>query len=158
MPQGAIFPVSSVILKKMKLYDENLELYSKPLMKQLKYSLDDAGRIHVENNDRGLYQNGDYTPYVEFLFACIEETIVTDFKQELEFVAHFDQARSEIQKVVDLPDRLMELFINAVMQNHGKLSANKRSKHFQMLTDDEIGKMEEIVRRNLVPDKKERDT
>jgi hypothetical protein len=47
---------------------------------------------------------------------------------------------------VDLPDRLIDLFIQLCLQNNGRLSARKREAHFAFLTDDEMAGMENAVR------------
>lgn len=46
---------------------------------------------------------------------------------------------------MDLPDQKIDLFIRFCLQNNGRISARKRSSHFDMLTDDEVGWMENAV-------------
>ncbi|MBT3291485.1 MAG: hypothetical protein HN380_29340 [Victivallales bacterium] len=46
---------------------------------------------------------------------------------------------------LNTPDRQIDLFIGFCLQNNGRLSARKRSSHFEMLTDDEVQGMEDAV-------------
>ena len=65
--------------------------------------------------------------------------------EEIAFLAHYDRAKAAIQEIVDMPDRLIDLFIKMVAENHGKLSERKRASHFDMLTDAEVAAMESAV-------------
>lgn len=40
-PRGVIFPVSATMLKNLDRYDETLELFSKPLLHFVEYTLDE---------------------------------------------------------------------------------------------------------------------
>jgi hypothetical protein len=51
-----------------------------------------------------------------------------------------------MRRVLDLPDRVGDLFIRLVNQNGGRLSAAKRHSSFASLTDDEIARLEAAVR------------
>jgi hypothetical protein len=64
---------------------------------------------------------------------------------EFEYLRNYDRARSIIQEIVDMPDRLLDLFITVSLQNRGKLSGKKRKAVFSMLTDEEVEKMENCI-------------
>ena len=144
-PEGLMFPVSAAMLKNPGEYDVSLEAFSKPLMPLVEYELDDEGRMTVLNETAVWYRFIDMTPQAEALFAFIEKTIETELVEELNFLANYDRTKSAIQEVVDMPDRQIDLFIRFCLQNHGQLSARKRSSHFAALTDDEIARMEQAV-------------
>ena len=59
---------------------------------------------------------------------------------------NYDKTKQAIQDVVDMPDRLIDLFIRFCLQNHGQLSARKREEFFAALTDDEVARMQDAVR------------
>ena len=44
-----------------------------------------------------------------------------------------------------MPDRKIDLFIGSCLQNNGRLSAQKRARHFDFLSEDEIARMEQAV-------------
>ena len=48
--------------------------------------------------------------------------------------------------IVDMPDRLIDLFINLCVGNNGRLPKNKRKAKFEKLTDKEVSQMEGCVR------------
>jgi len=81
----------------------------------------------------------------EALFGFIEQTIETELAEELAFLAHYDQTKKAIQAIVDMPDRQIDLFIRLCVQNHGRLSATKRTSHFAKLSDNEVAGMERAV-------------
>ena len=53
--------------------------------------------------------------------------------------------KDSIGHVVDMPDRLIDLFIYLCPQNNGRLLATKSEAHFNFLTDDELASMEDAV-------------
>jgi hypothetical protein len=44
-----------------------------------------------------------------------------------------------------MPDRKIDLFIRFCLQNSGRLSARKRTNHFEFLSGGEITRMEQAV-------------
>jgi hypothetical protein len=138
-PNGVIFPISAVMLKDLKAYDEVLEKFSIPLLKQLKnYSVTEDGELQVEGETKDYYRFIDFTQTSEYLFQCIEETILSDFKEELNYIVKYDIIKKGIQNIVDIPDRKIDLLIKFVLQNPYKLSSKKRDKYFSSLSDREI--------------------
>ena len=64
----------------------------------------------------------------------------------LNFLASYDKTKQAIQEIVDMPDRLIDLFIQLCLQDGGHLSARKRESYFSFLTDDELSNLEIAVR------------
>ena len=144
-PAGVIFPVSAVMLKETQSYDASLEAFSDNVVKIIDYTLDEEGKLTVQNKTAKWYKYIDMTAQVEALYRFVVETIKTELPEELSFLAGYDEAKQQIKDVVDMPDRLVNLFIRFVLQNHGKLSKSKKEKYFNQLTSDEIDEMEKIV-------------
>lgn len=65
--------------------------------------------------------------------------------EEFAFLAKYDETRKAVQEIVDMPDRQIDLFIRFCPQNNGRLSARKRSSHFDFLSEQEIARMEEAI-------------
>jgi hypothetical protein len=147
-PPDLIFPVSAVIVRKAREYDDCLESFSRPVMSLLDYEMDDEGRVAVAEDTSSLYRFPDLTRMVEDLYRWVAHTIDTDFRNELDFVVEFQKVQEEIRRIVDLPDRQLRLFVRIAVHNAGKLSGAKRST-FGALTDSEVAAMEEVVRRHL---------
>lgn len=145
-PAGIIFPVSASMLKHPVDYDGSLEAFSRPLMTLVEYTLDGQGRMSVGNDTAIWYRFIDLTPQAEALYRFIEQTIDTELVNELVFLVRYDAAKKAIQGIVDMPDRKIDLLIQACLQNNGRLSARKRASHFESLSDEEIALMEEAIR------------
>ncbi len=144
-PEGIMFPVSASMLKNPSDYGASLEAFSRPLMPLVEYSLDEQGRMTVENETSRWYAYIDMTPQAEALYKFIEQTIDTELVEELSFLAKYDETKSAIQEIVDMPDRKIDLFIRFCLQNNGRLSARTRSSQFDFLSDDEVSAMEKAI-------------
>ncbi|HPO17339.1 MAG TPA: Fic family protein, partial [Candidatus Hydrogenedentes bacterium] len=144
-PEGLIFPVSAVMLKHPAEYDASLEAFSRPLLALVDYSLDEEGRMTVRNDTAKWYRYIDMTTQAEALFRFMEKTIDTELAEELAFLANYDRTKESIRAIVDMPDRMIDLFIRLCLLNNGRISASKRKDHFESLSDSEIERMEEVV-------------
>ena len=100
----------------------------------------------VQNDTATLYKYADMTPQAEALFRFIEQTIYKDLAKELAFLANYDHTKQAIQSVVDMPDRQIDLCIRFCLQNNGRLSARKRTRHFEFLSDVEVTRIEDAIR------------
>lgn len=148
IPKGLMFPISAVILKNLTLYDNSLEAFSIPLMQLIEYDLDDLGQMTVLGETERFYKYIDMTPQVETLCDFVKLTIKYELIEELDFLVSYDKTRQAIQNIVDMPDRLVDLFIHFCLQNNSGLSVKKRESHFEFLTDNELTKMEKIIQEN----------
>jgi hypothetical protein len=146
IPKGIMFPVSAAMLKNPALYDHSLEAFSSPLLRLMEYDLNDLGQLAVPGETGRLYRYIDMTAQAEALYDFVKLTIEHELVEELDFLANYDRTKQAIQEIVDMPDRLIDLFIQLCLQNNGRLSARKREAHFAFLTDDEMAGMENAVR------------
>ncbi len=152
IPKGLMFPVSGAMLKNPALYDHSLEAFSNALMRLVEYDLDDFGQMTVQGGTGRLYRYIDMTAQAEALYDFVNLTIEHELVEELDFLANYDRTKAAIQEIVDMPDRLIDLFIQLCLQNNGRLSARKRESHFGFLTDDELADMENAVREGYATD------
>lgn len=146
VPSQLIFPVSAVMLKNPKDYDASLEAFSRPLLQLIDYSLDDMGKMTVENETARWYQYMDMSVQSEYLYAFVMMTIEKELVEELAFIENYDQTKRNIQSIIDMPDRLIDLLIQLCLQNNGHLSTRKRQAHFDFLTDTELTAIELAVK------------
>ena len=144
-PPGIMFPISAAMLKDPVTYDASLEAFSLKVVPLVEYTLDTEGRMLVHNDTVLWYRFMDMTAQVEALYGFMVETIRTELPEELLFLAGYDRAKRAIGEIVDMPDRLVDLFIRFVLQNHGKLSKSKKEKYFDSLSDREVGLIEEAI-------------
>jgi hypothetical protein len=146
LPPGLMFPVSAVMLKDPAAYDASLEAFSRPLLQLIDYQLHEDGQMTVTNDTACWYRYFDATAQAEALSDFVERTVEEELASELSFLASFDHAKKSLQRVIDMPDRLIDLFIQLCLQNNGRLARGKRSAHFDFLSEEEFNAMETAVR------------
>jgi hypothetical protein len=148
VPEGVIIPVSANMLNNIKAYDQILETYSKPLMQRIKYSMSEEGEVTITNADevQGYYRYPDLTLQATYLAEIIHTILKEDMPNELLFLLRYDQAKKEIQNIVDMPDRDINMMLNFLYQNKG-VFPKRRREHFSKLTDEEIESMQYTYRK-----------
>lgn len=156
-PPGAILPVSAAILRDRRGYDDVLAGFSDPLLDLITWRWTGGTqgslgrRMEVRNETVDLYRFFDATPFAEYLYERLAESIRHDLREELGFVAVFDRALEGVRDVVNMPDRRASLLVRLCLQNGGRLAARKRAR-FAELSDDEVGAMEKAVRTAMAGD------
>ena len=146
VPRGLMFPISAVMLKNPVEYEASLEAFSRPLMGLIDYHLDEMGQMTVENDTACWYKYIDMTPQAEAMYEFVSKTIEEELVEELSFLVNYDKTKKAIQNIIDMPDRLIDLFIQLCLQNNGKLSERKYSSHFDFLTEKELVPLEQAVK------------
>ena len=147
LPSGMIIPVSAHLVNNLKQYDDALEAYSKPLMKIIRYSKNEEQKLLVLNASEveGYYRFPDLTTQTEYLCSVIETAVFHDLPDELNFLQNYDEAKALMKQLVDMPDRLIDLFIRFTHQNQGIFPKRRRST-FQILKDNEIEALQSIYK------------
>lgn len=125
--KGMIIPVSAHMVNHLKEYDQILENYSKPLMKRVKFEVNENQSITVKNPDEieGYFRYPDLTDQSIYLANIIRDTIQEDIFQEMDFLMKYDETKSAVQRIVDMPDRNIDQLIRLIHHNHGRLSKRK---------------------------------
>lgn len=147
VPEGMIIPVSAHMLNNIKAYDQILETYSRPLMQRIKYAMNETGEVTVKNTEEveGYYRYPDLTPQVTYLAETIQATLKSDMPEELLFLLRYNEAKKEVQNIVDMPDRDINMMLIFLHQNKG-VFPKRRREQFPKLTDDEIIAMQAAYR------------
>ena len=145
-PPGMVFPVSSVMLDRIDDYRRALQSHSAPLMDFIEWRPAADRNVEVLNDTADLYRFFDCTQAAEFLYSCVERTVDCDLPREIDYLRRHDEAQRRIMEIVEMPDRLAQTLIMALLQNNGVLSKRRRAKEFEKLTDHEIVEIEAIYR------------
>lgn len=148
-PPGLVFPVSAAILRRLDAYRTVLETYSRPLLPEIEWRRTPTGNVEVLNDTGVYYRFFDATGHTEFLYACVEQTIVEDLPAEVSFLEAFDHFSVGVQDIVDMPSDRIELLQKFLQQNDGQLSQRARTREFAALTDDEAQQIEQIYRESF---------
>jgi len=148
-PKEIVFPISAYMLKNLKEYQKALNSFSKHFMQVIDYDINKDGLMEVSDDTMDFYLYIDLTAQASYLFDCIEQTIETEFKQEIEYLIKSDEAKIKMQEIVDMPNDRQNFFIALATQNNGKLAKSKRNQ-FEELTDEEVAKLESIIQKYLI--------
>ena len=143
-PPELVFPVSYVILRRIAEYEAVLGSYSRSLLPLIEWEETDDHNVRVLNETADFYRYFDATSHAEFLYACVEETIDVDLPREVGFLESFDRFAGEVQDIVELPQRVVDLLVHFLEQGDGKLSKRARTKEFGPLTDAEVQEVEAL--------------
>lgn len=143
-PPGLVFPVSAVILDRIDDYRRVLESYSHRLLPLIRWRPSDRGNVEILNETADFYRYFDATPHAEFLFECVARAIDVDLPAETAFLRSYDSFKAQVKRMIDMPDRVLDLLYRFLRQNGGKLSKRAREKEFAALTDDEAALIEAI--------------
>ena len=143
-PPGMVLPVSAVMLEQMGRYDAALEAFSKPLLKHLDYTLDDAHQMTVSGDTADFYRYPDLTFQAEVLGEFIRQAVREELPRELRFLETYDRLREGVREVVDMPNVKLDLMLKLLRQGNGHLSKRKRQGQFAELEDREVAAMERV--------------
>jgi hypothetical protein len=145
-PPGMVFPVSSVMLDRIDEYRSTLQAHSGPLMDFIEWRPTASHNVEVLNDTSDLYRYFDATEQAEFLYSCVQRTVEIDLPREIEYLRRHDRAMGRIMNTVELPDRLAQNLIMFIRRHRGTLPSGRRQGEFAALSDDEVERLEEIVR------------
>ncbi len=143
-PPGLVFPVSAAILRDVLHYRGVLESYSRSLLPCIEWRETDNHNVEVLNETADYYRYFDATGHAEFLYNCVEQTVTVDLPNEVRFLEAFDQFSAQVQRIVDMPSRTIELLRTFLHQGNGSLSKPARGNEFAQLTDDEVERIEQL--------------
>jgi hypothetical protein len=143
-PPGVVFPVSAAILERIDEYRTVLESYSARLLPLIEWEPTDKFNVRVLNDTEDFYRFFDATPHAEFLYACVQKTIEEDLPSETAFLRNYDVFRSQVESIVEMPERTIDLLFRFLQQNDGKLSNRALEREFSALTDNEVERIEGI--------------
>jgi hypothetical protein len=149
VPEGLLLPVSAVMLRKQEEYDRALERFSLPLLRLADYTLSPEAELTLQNAAElePFYRFPDLTFAVEYLALVIQESVEQELADELHYLESYDIVREAIRKIVDMPDKKLDLLLNLLRANDGQLSKRKREV-FAELHDDELRQIETAFQEN----------
>lgn len=143
-PPGVVFPVSAVIMREIDSYKRVLDSYSQPLLEYIDWQPTEQGNVTVLNETAPYYRYFDATAHAEFLYHCVATTVEHDLPEEVAYLEGYDRFATEVQHIVDLPARKVELLHRFLRQGEGRLSRRAREKEFAALTAEEVGAIERL--------------
>jgi len=143
-PKGMVLPVSAFILAHLDEYVNVLELFSKPRLLRTEFDPQQP-ELPARGNDPVYFRFFDATPQTLFLYRALENTVMHDLRDEINYLIGLDRARAALKDEIDWPNQSLDRFINLVRQNGGSLSRNKRRSQFEWMKDEEIERFTPMV-------------
>jgi hypothetical protein len=140
--QGIIFPVSASILNHIDDYRIVLESYSRPLLDFIEWRTTESNNVAVLNETIDYYRYFDATKQSEFLFDCVNDTIVNVIPNEINYLQKYDAMKKYLDDIFQMPDKTVALLIRFLEQNNGILSKRALEKEFNVLSEIEIKEIE----------------
>jgi Fic family protein len=140
--QGIIFPVSASILTHIQDYAKSLESYSHPILNFIDWKPTENNNVEILNDTIDYYRYFDATAQAEFLFYCVNDTLVNIIPNEVEYLKKYDGFKQFLDNRYEMPDNMISLIVGFLEQGNGTLSERSRKKEFSALTQKEVEEIE----------------
>ena len=141
--QGIIFPVSASILDHIDDYRNVLESYSHPLLDFIEWKETKDHNVDVINRTIDYYRYFDATVQAEFLYDCVNDTIINIIPKEVSYLTKYDEFKQFLDDDFEMPDNIVALLVRFLEQNNGRLSIRAREREFANLTHAEVERIEQ---------------
>ena len=93
------------------------------------------------------YRYFDATRQAEFLYECVEDTIINIIPAEVDYLIKYDEFKRYIDDRFEMPDKTVALLVRFLEQNSGEISQRGKTGEFKALTDQEIDEIEDIYKK-----------
>ncbi len=140
--QGIIFPISASILTHINDYAKSLESYSHPILNFIDWKPSENKNVEILNDTIDYYRYFDATRQAEFLFYCVNDTLVHIIPNEVEYLKKYDAFKQFLDQRFEMPDNLISLIVGFLEQGNGTLSVRSRKIEFSALTQKEVEEIE----------------
>ena len=134
------------MLDRIEDYRATLQSHSVRLTPYIRWRPTRNLNVETLNATADLYRYFDCTAAAEFLYTCVARTVDHDLPREIDYLRRRDGAARGIRETVEMSDRAAESLLAFIRQNGGRLGKKWREGEFQGLLDDEVTRIEEIIR------------
>jgi len=156
LPNGAILPLSAAMRRNELAYLRALQSFSVPVRALWQVHWIDAGDFNFQFlGEPCVYRYWDATACVTFLCEMALEALRKDLREEVAFLASYDQTVRQVNERFDLAGSTLSKLIRMAYQNGGVLSKNRR-KQFAHLVEPKAldfieAQVREVIRQVEVP-------
>ncbi len=140
--QGIIFPVSASILSHITDYAKTLESYSHAVLNFINWKPATNNNVEILNDTIDYYRYFDATVQAEFLYYCVNDTLVNIIPNEVEYLKKYDEFKRFLDNKYEMPDNMVSLLIGFLEQGNGQFSERSLKKEFSALTKKEVEDIE----------------
>ena len=133
--------------KHEKKYLETLESFSKPARALWDVTaISDSDFVFNFKSTPLIYGHWSGQRAAEFVMECAKAALEQSLVNETAFLHAYDQAFEQIDKSYDLPNRSINLLIQWVRQNEGKMPERRKSApEVTALSADQVNRIEQII-------------
>jgi hypothetical protein len=139
-----IFPVSASILKDINDYRKVLQAYSHAIIEFIEWQPASDYNVEISNETIDYYRYFDATLQAEFLYDCVQDTLVNIIPDEIDYFIKYDEFKIYIDEEYEMPDDRISLLVRFLEQGAGELSKRAKTKEFSELTEDEVEEIERV--------------
>lgn len=143
----AILPLSVAMKRQEKDYLAALEAFSRPARQlwDVTYIADNEFVFDFKSSPL-VYAHWHADAVTAFVTGCAERALEQSLFDETTFIQAYDQAYEQIDKEFDLPNRTINLLIQWIRQNNGRMPERRRNAaELILLKSEEIERIEAIV-------------
>lgn len=140
--QGMIFPVSASILSHIKDYNKTLQSYSHPVLDKIEWKPSSDKNVAILNDTIDYYRYFDATDQAEFLYDCVQDTVVNIIPAEVDYLRKYDEFKRYVDDNYEMPDEMVALLVRFLEQGLGKLSKRALKNEFLALKEFEAKDIE----------------
>ena len=141
------------MLRRISEYREVLRSYSSQVLPLVEWHATRRHNVEVLNETVDFYRFFDATAHAEFLYGCVEETVMRDLPRAVAYLEGYDEFSRRVQEeVADMPDQTIDLLSRFLRQSDGTLSKRARTQEFKELSRDEVERVEELYANCFPPE------
>lgn len=98
--------------------------------------------VDVKNETIDFYRYFDATKQTEFLYDCVNDTVLNIIPNEVTYLKNYDEFKQFLDNEFEMPDKTVALLVRFLEQNNGSLSKRSRENEFLNLNNAEVLKIE----------------
>lgn len=143
----AILPLSIAMRKNERQYLETLESFSKPARALWDViAISDSDFTFDFRSTPLIYAHWAGQQAATFVMDCAKTALEQSLVEETAFLLSYDKAFDLINKTYELPDRSINLLIQWIRQNHGKMpERRKNAQELVSLKGEQLADIERII-------------
>ncbi|RZS57945.1 Fic family protein [Sphaerotilus mobilis] len=145
--QPTLLPLSVAMKRHEALYLATLESFSRPArgLWDVTYLADNVFAFEFMSTPQ-IYAHWDGDSAARFVTACAEQALTQSLIDETLFIQSHDRAFERIDREFDLPNRTINLLIQWIQQNGGRMPARRRqASELALMKAEQIDRIEAIV-------------
>ncbi|RLA49344.1 MAG: cell filamentation protein Fic, partial [Gammaproteobacteria bacterium] len=148
LKNGLLLPVSAILKQKETDYKAALEAWSAPSREYWDVTFIDEEQLEFDfNGHPALYCYWDATQCVSFMAGAAEQAIEQHLKQETAYLNRFDAIYRHIDSAFDVANSDLSRLVMFCMDQHGKLSANRRKQYQYKVPEDVFDALEQAYKK-----------